>query len=70
LIEFGLPKTENVKLVVYDEVGRIVKTLVNEEKLAGLYKVEFNGTDLASGIYFYSINAGSFTMTKKMLLVK
>ncbi len=69
-IEYGLPKAEFVKLVVYDIIGRVVSTLVNEYKQAGSYRVSFNASDLASGVYFYRISSGDFTSVKKMLLVK
>ncbi|MCC6865484.1 MAG: T9SS type A sorting domain-containing protein [Ignavibacteria bacterium] len=69
-IKYSLPKGENVKLVVYDALGREVKTLVNEFKNSGVYSVNFDASSLSSGIYFYKIEAGSFTETKKMLLVK
>ncbi|GBD86095.1 hypothetical protein BMS3Abin03_00004 [bacterium BMS3Abin03] len=59
-----------VKLVVYDILGNEVATLVNEEKPAGEYEVEFNAKGLPSGIYFYQLRAGSFVDTKKMLLIK
>lgn len=69
-IRFGLPKSGKVKLVVFDITGRIVKTLVNKEMAAGNYAVDFNASSLSSGVYFYRIEAGEFTATKKMLLVK
>ncbi len=47
-----------------------IATIVNEEKPAGTYEVEFNATSLPSGIYFYQLNAGSFIETKKMMLMK
>ena len=59
-----------VTLKVYDILGREVATLVNEEKPAGEYEVEFDGSNLPSGIYFYQIRAGSFAETKKMVLLK
>jgi hypothetical protein len=59
-----------VKLVVYDMLGREVKTLVNEYKQAGSYNVSFDASSLASGVYFYRINAGDFTNVKKMMLIK
>jgi hypothetical protein len=59
-----------VTLKVYDILGREVATLVNEEKPAGEYEVEFNAANLPSGIYFYQINAGNFVETKKMVLLK
>lgn len=59
-----------VTLKVYDVLGKEVSTLVNEEKPAGVYEVEFNAEKLSSGIYFYKLNAGSFSETKKMILIK
>ncbi len=57
-------------LKVYDLLGREVVTLVNEEKPAGSYEVEFNAANLPSGIYFYQLRAGSFVETKKMVLLR
>ena len=59
-----------VTLKIYDVLGNEVETLVNEEKPEGNYEVEFNGTKLSSGVYFYRLIAGSFIQTKKMILVK
>jgi hypothetical protein len=70
VIAYELPKASSVKLVVYDMLGREVKTLVNEFKQAGSYDVSFDASSLASGVYFYRINAGSFTDVKKMMLIK
>ncbi len=69
-INFVIPKSSFVNLSVYDILGRKVSTLINEEKTAGIYKVEFNAINLPSGIYFYKIKAGSFVQTKKMVLMK
>jgi hypothetical protein len=70
-INFEIPKNSLVNLIIYDILGREVKKLVNNEiKQAGRYYVEFDGTNLASGIYFYRIEAGSFIDSKKMVLVK
>jgi len=63
-------KTEIVLLIVYDILGREVATLVNEEKPAGSYEVLFAGNDLTSGIYFYQLNAGVYSETKKMILLR
>ncbi|MEP0860547.1 MAG: T9SS type A sorting domain-containing protein [Ignavibacterium sp.] len=57
-------------LKVYDILGNEVATLVNEEKSAGFYEIEFNASQLASGIYFYRLKAGSFVETKKMILMR
>jgi hypothetical protein len=51
-------------------LGREITTLVNEEKSAGEYEVEFDGSTLTSGIYFYKLQSGSFVETRKMLLIK
>lgn len=69
-IQFDLPKSSFVKLVVYDALGREVESLVNEIKQAGIYSVDFNGSDLTSGVYYYKIQAGDFTDTKRMMLIK
>jgi hypothetical protein len=69
-INFGLPKASNVKLIVYDILGREVIVLVNEFKTAGTYKVDFDAANLSSGVYFYTIKVNDFTATKKMLLIK
>jgi hypothetical protein len=55
---------------VYDALGREVQTLVNEEKTPGKYSVEFTASNLSSGTYFYTLRAGEFISTKKLLLVK
>ena len=59
-----------ITLKVFDVLGNEVATLVNEEKPAGQYEVEFNATELPSGIYFYTLNAGQFNQTRKMILLK
>ena len=69
-ITYSLPIKSQVDLVVYNTLGESVTQLVNEEKEAGKYSVEFNAAGLPSGIYFYRIQAGSFIETKKMILLK
>ena len=69
-IEFSLPQTSHVSLKVYDITGKEVASLVNEVKTAGNYKVNFNASSLASGVYFYKIQSGSFIKTNKMILMK
>lgn len=77
-IKFSIPNVETrhasslqmVTIVVYDVLGNEVATLVNEEKPAGNYEVEFNATNLTSGVYFYQLKAGTFYETKKMVLLK
>ncbi len=70
LIEFSIKEAGNVKLVIYDILGREVSILVNEEMAAGSYQAQFDGANLASGIYFYRIESGKFTALKKMMLLK
>lgn len=74
-MRYSIPVSEFVTLKVYDVLGEEVATLVNEEKPAGSYEVEFTshsdeGQNLTSGIYFYTLQAGSFTQTKKLILIK
>jgi hypothetical protein len=69
-IKFTMPKAGLVKLVVFDLLGREVATLLNENVTAGTHSVTFDASMYASGVYFYRIETGSFTDTKKMLLVK
>lgn len=74
-ISFDLPKLENVRIVVYDILGREVRTLVDQEMAAGRYHVMWNGTNdkgqgVSTGVYFYRMEAGNFISLKKMLLVK
>ena len=69
-INFGIPTSEYVTLIVYNVVGQRVAELVSDELNAGEYSVTFDGTNLPSGVYFYSISAGSFKSTKQMMLVK
>jgi hypothetical protein len=74
-INFSVPSSEFVTLKVFDVLGNEVVTLVNEEKPAGAYEIEFSvgqdsRPDIASGVYFYQLKSGSFIETKKMLLLK
>ena len=69
-INFSLPKSGFAKIVVYDSKGSEVETLVNENKQAGNYTVNFNASVLSSGIYFYKISSGGFSDVKKMMLIK
>ncbi|HZW39795.1 MAG TPA: T9SS type A sorting domain-containing protein [Ignavibacteriaceae bacterium] len=69
-ISYSLHKKSFTTLKVFDILGREVITLVNEEKPAGSYSVDFNASNLSSGVYFYSLTSGSFTMNKKMILMK
>ena len=69
-IKYDLPKATHVSLTVYDLLGRELSVLVNERRDAGVYEVKFDGSNLASGVYFCRILAGSFVDTKKLLLLK
>ncbi len=69
-IKFNIGQRNLVTLKVFDVLGREVSTLVNEVKDAGNYEINFNASNLASGMYFYTINAGNFSATKKMMLIK
>ena len=69
-ISFFLYKNEFVNLSIYDNLGKKIKTLVNEKRTAGHHSVIFDGSDLSSGLYFYKLNAGSIEQTKKLLLIK
>jgi len=70
LISYQLPSANEVNLTVYDMLGRKVKTLVDRFQDAGIYSVNFDGSGLASGLYFYQVKAGHLIETRKMLLVK
>ena len=74
-IKYSIPQDvrhekQDVRLIIYDVLGRSVMTLVNEQKEAGVYEVEFNASSLASGIYYYRFTAGYFVDVKKMVLLK
>jgi len=73
-IRFSIPAgneiTRNIDLSVFDVTGRLVKQLTNEKLKPGVYEVDFNASGLPSGVYFYRMNAGSFSDTRKMILLK
>ena len=69
-ISYSIKQKGLVTLQVFDILGNEVKTLINEAKEAGNYKIEFNAASFASGIYFYSLQSGEFLSTKKMILLK
>ena len=69
-IYYSIPKTSNVELKVFDILGREVAELVNEEKPAGNYTVNFDASKLSSGIYFYQIRTNNYSETKKMILLR
>jgi hypothetical protein len=70
VIHYYLPVASHAVVKVYDVLGREVATLVNEQKSAGSYQVTFDAHLLTSGVYFYSLQAGSFAETKKLILIK
>ena len=69
-IQYSIPKAAHVTLNVYNSLGKKVVTLVNANKEAGSYTVNFNGSSLSSGIYYYRITSGNFIRVKKLLLLK
>ncbi len=69
-IQFALPKRSSVTLKLYDILGKEVGTLVDEELLPGEYKVSFDAAGLASGVYFYQLEAEGFVQTKKLMLLR
>ena len=69
-ISYQLPKDEFVNLVVYNSLGQLISTLVNQHQTSGKYSVKFDATSLPSGVYIYKIQADEFSSVKKMLLTK
>ena len=70
LIQYQVPENTFVRLKVYDSLGKEISTLVNEQKNAGLYSVNFDAQELSSGVYFYTLYVGDFITMKKMILIK
>jgi Secretion system C-terminal sorting domain len=69
-IEFSIPSDNNVEVKVFNTLGMEVTTLLNGNKVAGTHSVEFNASNLSSGIYFYKIVSGNYTDIKKMILLR
>ncbi|GAB4146663.1 MAG: hypothetical protein Fur0015_13120 [Ignavibacteriales bacterium] len=69
-IQFSLPSQSHVIMNIYDALGRLVKTIVDETRAAGTYAVDFDAANLSSGVYFCKISTDKFTATRKMLLMK
>ena len=69
-IEYSIIESGIVKLQVYNNIGEKVATLVNDYKEAGIYRVDFDASELSSGIYYYRIDTGNFISVKKMILLK
>lgn len=70
IISYQIPEEKFVSLKVFDLIGRELRTLVNETQKAGFYSVSFDASQLSSGIYFYSLPLGTFTQTKRMIILK
>ncbi|MGA2667483.1 MAG: T9SS type A sorting domain-containing protein [Ignavibacteria bacterium] len=69
-IKYDIMKTSDVRIIVYDALGREIETLVNEQLKPGTYEVTWDAANYASGLYFYKIISGEFTQTLKMVLMK
>ena len=69
-ITYNIPQRSNVSLRIYDVLGKEIATLVNEQKEAGTYSIQFDASKLSSGVYIYSIQAGDFLESRKMILMK
>ena len=69
-IKYNISKESHVELKIYNILGKEIRSLVNEVQKAGSYKIEFDGSKLGSGVYFYRLKAGNFTVTKMMSLIK
>ena len=69
-IQFAIPKTSNVKVQIFDVLGRRVAPLTDTEYQPGTYKVTFEAGDLASGIYIYRIQTQEFVQTRELMLLK
>jgi hypothetical protein len=70
IIKYQIPNSNNVTLKVYDMLGRQVSVLVDGRMEAGVHEVKFDGSGLASGVYFYQLQAADFLATKRLLLIK
>ena len=69
-IDFSIPKNGFVVLKIYDVLGREIKTLVNENKTAGYYTIDFNASEFSSGVYFYRLESNGYVNVKRMMLIK
>ena len=70
VIRYSLSENQNTSLKIYDVLGNEVVSLVNEKQNSGSYNIEFDGTNLPSGIYFYKITSGKYSAVKRMVLIK
>lgn len=69
-IKFSIPQSEVIQIKIYDVLGKEIQTLLNEYKTTGSYEVDFDASSLSSGIYFYRMISGSYSETKKMILLR
>jgi len=69
-IEYSIPEDSDVTISIYDLNGKLIQTLVDDNKTAGFHKTIWNATNTSSGVYFYKITAGYFTAVKKCVLMK
>ncbi|MBI5476184.1 MAG: T9SS type A sorting domain-containing protein [Ignavibacteriales bacterium] len=69
-IEYSIPKASKVQIHIYNITGQLVATLINDHQPAGNYRLNYNASGLSTGLYFYTIHAGEFHATKRMILIK
>ncbi|MCX6166044.1 MAG: T9SS type A sorting domain-containing protein [Ignavibacteriae bacterium] len=69
-IEYSIPKSGFVSLKIFDILGREVSALINEYKNAGYYNIDFNASELSSGVYYYKFESGDYNEVKKMTIIK
>jgi len=70
-IEYNLVKPSKVNLIIYNEIGQKVESIINNEwKSAGVHQIKWQPNGLASGVYFYNLNSGSYSRTRKMIYMK
>jgi len=69
-IQFELPKSGYTTLIIYNQLGQVVNTVMNSELSAGSYRYEFDGAGYSSGFYYYRLTSGDYSKTKKMVLLK
>lgn len=70
VLQYDLPKGTHVTIKIYDELGKYVRTLIDKDMTAGNHKINFVPSGLASGVYFYQLNAGGYTISNKMIYLK
>lgn len=70
IIKYDIVKVQDVKVTIYDILGREVKTLVNEQQQPGSYTIKWDASNVSSGVYFYQLKSKDYINTKKMILLK